>query len=964
MATYKKGTSLYETTPTLDDMATEAGLEQAPTSATGAAAIGATPKQQDMAGTKLAKQSVIKRKQEAETRQQFERRAPSKATATQQERERIEKATRLKEFGSLSQRIPNILESRAKAKITADETIAQEAATGGDTSLLDHFGYTADQASKDPSFATANQSLGKFLAGGATTDLLNDLLELEKPDGTALFSTTDVAGLISNSKAQLAKASATALGETPTLSEFTDDDWATTNFGSKDEKGKYIVGSGQTEAAELLGISVEDLGNIDIDDLDDAVEAVQLSQFSEIAGLNARISALPKGSHARNALIAERSRLGGVGIDVAEQEIEDIAEEIDLGTKLTFGDNEYSIEDLLGNDKISEVIEDWLLEDEEGRADLLEDYPEFSTWLTKNESALSALTTDVEEAVKDQETIQTEYTDLSTFADGSSMSDDLKDFLDLPADATVTQAELAAATAKLEATDFYTFQQDKDTDAGLLAEVNSLSKDQLTELFTDRTPEQIQNAWAAKKERDAYPADFWDFVGIAKNDSLLGNLDSAYNSQATEYKSNYDKMAKRGLTATDHVLSDLVGGLFSDKSAEGKAKLAKFFKDTTATTISNINNALKLDPELLEDFEAMPNQLGFFANSEDRLKQAGNRADAKKAVDNKDTKPETLFAEVYGPNDSMTNLISHYETVKKFATAGDPQSQGILAQLDAEFGANFFATKGQDTTALRSKLDDALKTHEDIGATGGAWSVAGDNTLLETTRLPYQPQDESVRKYLEDGILSDDEISSAFNSVDPNAWDEAVRVAEMSGVGHVLQAHAAEQLQESMVTTTQGIAEIGTDRYSEWTGTHGAARTLVKTDNPALAIQNIMVHGGAVEGLWDSWDEDRAKLEDMNKLERDAYMQDVQHIRDRVNVAIEKLNTDLASPGPRGAAATNQLQEYIARLTSASGTLTHIGSEIMGLKNQMTIQEESQAKLDKATAKRGEYESSDITFGG
>jgi hypothetical protein len=424
MANYVKrnGQLVEDTDGTLKDRVDKLSLGTSPTTALGAQTIGAKPKAVDMAGTKAHKDAVI-REQAAPKEQTLEGAqrlqtgvapAPREADVKAQE-----KAAQISEFGTLGGRVQAKIEGLAE--LVVDESI-----------------LTAQGL--DLATGTLRQDFQTFLADPKNQTNLVALLDSIQAQGG---STTEVVQYLQSAGQITGDQAAEAIQDTFTMA-----DLAT------------------PEELVQMEALVPGATSMSLPQFEAALEAIQAEEFDRVAELRAEAAALPKGSARLKILQRELAALGAAGATGAEELVDRAIEQIDMADSIIIGGKEYTIEEFLKDDNISDLIESYL-DDPENPDHLFnqeEAYAELRQWALDNVDAVEdlqdAAKATQENQVKAQETWDTWNTEYSDFMD----------MFGFDAESVATSDSVASMTARMQGSSIGQLILQAGTEEGAIAQ--------------------------------------------------------------------------------------------------------------------------------------------------------------------------------------------------------------------------------------------------------------------------------------------------------------------------------------------------------------------------------------------------------------------------------------------------------------------------------------------------------------
>lgn len=375
-------------TQPVQQLAGQAGLPAAPTTATGTGALGGTPQQQAMAGTPAQKRSVFESvtkvaapQGETQLEQARTLRGPATATA-ETEAKKAFTAKIVGAMGTFGAKASEFVDSAMKS-VTGTATSAT-ATTGTGTQLATEVDIKDQIVSSVPADKQeAVKTILKKLADPATPkeDLpglevsLNTLLgkdvnsmltpeqkrELYTPTADVLTTTggAAVAGAIAGADQKLTISDLTTLGTTP------------------------------AELASILGISEADVGNLTIGQLQERLTAKGQAEFAPVQATTAGMASGLLSSTERAALRDTLRTLEETGLAGAATQYASLLNDIDKGTTVRIGDQEFTVEELASSQQMTDIISQYLKGGDFAK-DLAAAEPEFATWIESNRTALDA----------------------------------------------------------------------------------------------------------------------------------------------------------------------------------------------------------------------------------------------------------------------------------------------------------------------------------------------------------------------------------------------------------------------------------------------------------------------------------------------------------------------------------------------------------------------------------------------
>lgn len=390
--------------PTVNQLATATGVAS-PTSAVGAGLIpGTTPDQAKMMGTPAQRQAkVASLGGETQLEQAAKLRAPSTASAEDEAKKR--KAAALSQglgtFGDkatelVEATLRNITGQQVQAAPTPQpkegEAPAEPAALNLklDTAAGRFAGKTGDQLAKISQLVNDIATMPAGADRNAATLQLNAELGLT---GETALKSEEVSALIAKLPETVATAAATAVtktvGDKVTLEDLSQ------------------VGTDINEISSLLGIPPEQVSQLTFGELQNRLATIGQETFGETQAVQAGMASGLLSPTERAALRDVLATMEETGVAGAELQVADIGKDIAAGTTITVGGQQYSIEELLAADEMTDIVKQ-VLADPKGKLaqQLKVDSPDLFNWIAKSEAGLKTLLTAAETGVKEFRSIQ------------------------------------------------------------------------------------------------------------------------------------------------------------------------------------------------------------------------------------------------------------------------------------------------------------------------------------------------------------------------------------------------------------------------------------------------------------------------------------------------------------------------------------------------------------------------------
>lgn len=368
--------------PTISTLANQANT-LVPSSAYAAGAIpGTTPDQVKMMGTPAQKTAkVAQLGGETQLEQAVKLRAPAEATAEDEAKKR-KSASLAQAMGTYGDKATELVE-RTFANITGQQVAGAapaEGATGTITLALDNAARQLEDKTPEQVTNITNliNSIATMPAGAdrnAATLSLNQALNLT---GANALSADMVPGLIAKLPETVAKAAEkqvkATIGEKLTVKDLGD------------------LGTSPAELAALLGVDEAAISEMSLTDLDNALAGLTQTQFGETQAVQAGMASGLLSSTERTALRDVLATLEERGVAGAEFQVGQVAKDIVDGRQITVGDQQYSIEELLATDEMTDIVTQ-VLKDEKSEfsLSLKETSPDLYNWIVSSRAGLENL---------------------------------------------------------------------------------------------------------------------------------------------------------------------------------------------------------------------------------------------------------------------------------------------------------------------------------------------------------------------------------------------------------------------------------------------------------------------------------------------------------------------------------------------------------------------------------------------
>lgn len=427
-----------ETPESITQSSVDQGLGT-PESPKGAAAAGATPQQAAMVGTPAQTQNA--QKVESQTLEQTKR-YEKKPEGTQAQQGAREAADTLSSLGPVRANVQSLIQSRIQNITGTDDLPGLAASLQLNQAAIEQLPSgqreavtTAMQAYLDsPSEVTAN----------AVYNLL----------GPEALENQGIANYLSGVQETIQQVTQGALAGEVTLGTLQAEGGLTTDL---------------QEIADALGVPVEQVGSMTLQQLDAAIDSVEASELNQVEQIRARLSdpALPQ--QVRQELLRQLGQLSAAGLVGAEAGIDRLDAQIQAADSVDIGGVQMSLQDALSDAGISATIaravqDPEYLEDIKG----LPGYENLGAWVEQNKESLETLVGELEETTEDFVDLQYKFSDIknSLGADGSELLSSLFPSVDFSG--TIMSGDMADLESKLSNNTAYQFLSDPNN-AGFLA---------------------------------------------------------------------------------------------------------------------------------------------------------------------------------------------------------------------------------------------------------------------------------------------------------------------------------------------------------------------------------------------------------------------------------------------------------------------------------------------------------------
>ena len=626
---------------------------RAPTSQTVAAGLGATPQQTAMTGTQAQVQASIADRVAQATltdstqAQQQElsrvgRLMPKEREATVAEAMEIERQGKLAKLGNIGQSIQNTIQQNIASleQVQTGQTKVSQPILAQSLGLA---GATLDQAKADPTsdYNRVTRVLETYLASGNPNDLETAFAAI---DNLKVFgmSSADAKRLIGLTQETMAKQTGQAVSEN-VMDQVTMNDIDLQGLG---------FDQGAESVAALLDMTAEEFGQLSLDEFADTINAKQKAEFARVANLKAEMAATPPGSIRREILLQELRDLGQVGITGVEAAVVETVEDIDLAQSIKVGDDLIKVKDFLDDDNLSQMVMDWINEDDPARKDEIispEQFPELVSWIGQNHAALAQLSStadDTKEAFDAANAANKTLNVIDGLDVGMTADVMAKLMPNWDPETAITSSQLADAQARftssivgqLSGSTVASRQEKRD----ILNKFNMLEGDMLDTVL-DLTVDDARAAHAAAEILEDN-RDLGRFFGL---DSAQGFV--------------LDKDVQDKIDSYDEVVSAI-----SRRNPE--------WLNTGGATLDLLKTLAPDDLQALVDNPTRYGDLDLYTKKRQALSQARTADDYLSIAFDEDV--------------SFSDVLDEFQDAKKWASLGDYEAKKRLATLTKLFGSS------------------------------------------------------------------------------------------------------------------------------------------------------------------------------------------------------------------------------------------------------------------------------------
>lgn len=681
----------------IQSLSAKAGLAAPPLSPQGAAVLGATPKQQDMQGSKAQKTAALTlASQPAANLQTAVREGQARTQQTAQEQAGTQKSQAMKDLGAMGDRVNDFVNAQ-RAKLQAATPVTQEVQKefqGHDLSTLHPL---LEQLQKDPTnqklMLQVNQELGYDISKQLDPAEINQLYQ--------------------DSTSAIAQGGAGVVDDNLTGAQLLQDP----KFGYNSQ-----------QLSQLLGVPEAQLAGMTVPQIRDTVSKIMTDEFSHSQELAQKVTSGELGGAERAEARGLGREASSTGVRASEADVAHLNKQIENADQVMFGGKQMSVEDILKDDNISKTITDYMnsAPGSAERAQLEKTEPALIEFINKNQAVLADAAAQLSGGAKTFQETQAANKALGTLG-GVQLPDELAKEL-IPGYGTL-QAERVdpskiaplAYASKLDPASQAQFATALATahakDPTIAKEVAGLTADELGKLKIESTDPNSQ---------------FNQYLNVKQANEKIQNLSPDKPNDIIQAASGFTnpKQAQDYLTQAKASSTLGFGGSYSadilDANGDGKiddpaqilanmknkAKLPTL-KDAAAGNLSTVTQDKIQRPELSTSFQQIVDKLkGAAADGHvtgDELKQSGLSQDEMIRLSDTNQGKQNPGLDTT----TLDNLVKEQAT--QFTKSNMPQigvPGGALAALDGL--SKLYGFVGEQYSPKKVDMNQVLTTADAV----------------------------------------------------------------------------------------------------------------------------------------------------------------------------------------------------------------------------------------------------------
>ncbi len=375
----------------LKSLSEAVGRVAPPTNPLSAATIGANPDVAKMAGTKAQKQPAIAQSIEGDTGlRDALRQAQQPQAATAQQQAAVQKVSSLQGLSSLQDRVGELQQKMMQQAVPAAPQNMFRPELAENPEMAD----ALTKLNTNPNDATAWLQATK--ASGSTTPITPEYLK-------------------SRYGSDVTKAITPSLRE-PTIADMSPEQLKSLGFGSTQD------------LAAALGVQ-GDIGNLTISQMVDKVGQVTREEYSRTQALQQMAADPYVGAAARAQARAELRQLGNAGMVAAEDEMDELADDLVNDLQVDFNGKTMSIKDALSSEEVDRFVTEYLSASPERKLQMRTDEPTLTGLIQKYDKVFADAAQELTKGQMAFADIQTKRAAVGDLGDGIRVSDRIIDKL-------------------------------------------------------------------------------------------------------------------------------------------------------------------------------------------------------------------------------------------------------------------------------------------------------------------------------------------------------------------------------------------------------------------------------------------------------------------------------------------------------------------------------------------------------
>lgn len=390
----------------VQSLSSAAGLSSTPTTPVGVASIGGSPDSAKMAGTPAAKTSALRLALRGQgDLATAQRQETVRKEASAEEQQAAQQAKGLQGLGGLQSRVQQLVDgmlNKAATTPVATQGVALN------TKALE----TALQGQPDSAKAWVSQFLQRMGKGEAI-----DFRQLA--DLNSILGRTDVKDMLDEKQLKELFLTGTEQIQQQIAAGVPD----TAKVGQLTPEQLQSLGYTDVQAlAEVVGVDRVALSDMSVSQLREAVNTLESEKFDRTERVTNRAGDPNLGPAERAQARKQLREMGAVGTRTAEEDVDDLLQQIETADVISFGGEQYTVDKLLNDETVSGIVKKYL-EEPEYAATLSETEPQFADWIDANKSALEKAAANIGAPLKQFADMQTANATIADMPTGTRLSD-------------------------------------------------------------------------------------------------------------------------------------------------------------------------------------------------------------------------------------------------------------------------------------------------------------------------------------------------------------------------------------------------------------------------------------------------------------------------------------------------------------------------------------------------------------